>query len=125
MVSMIIIKRDGKPTTAMAQPQAESYLGNLVNANRTASLKQVMNDAFSGGGKPTGNYTFNTEPVLHASSGDGQQSVSIFFYRKGLFVNLFAMGEHIDLPKPKVRYKISDFGQAGTHFAEGSTVILK
>jgi hypothetical protein len=123
--TMTIMKKDGTLTNPpMAQPQAVNYLKNLINANRLASLKQALNDAFDGKGKATGDYLFNGHAVLHASSGDGQQSVSLFFYVTGGNITLFAMGEHLDLPKPKVRYKLVDYGQPVGTFQQGATIIL-
>jgi hypothetical protein len=122
---MVIKKSDGTLTNpSMAQPQAVNYLKKLVHANRYASLNQALNDAFDNAGKATGAYTFDGHPVLHASSGDGQQSVSLFFFADQTTITLFAMGEHMDLPKPKVRYKLSDYGQNAGDFQKNATIIL-
>jgi hypothetical protein len=124
--NMIIIKRDGTQTAPpMAQAQAEVYLGKLIYANRTASLKQALNQAFDGDGKPTGDYKYGFNDVLHASSGDGQQSVALFYYVFGNTIYLFAMGEHLDVPKPQVRYKLSDYGQPNGQYVEDATIILR
>lgn len=129
---LCILKSDGTfsarsgEKTSMAQPQAQKYLQNLIEANRYANLTQALNDVFNGKGKPTGNYTFDAHPVLHASSGNGQHSVTLFFYSESdTTAVLFAMGEHLDLPKPQVRYKVTDYGQAQGSFKEDATIILK
>jgi len=129
---MVIMKRDGTLTKPpMAQAQANNYLKNLITANRYASLSQALNDTFDGKGKattrekPPKDYLFNGHPVLHASSGDGQQSVSLFFYESAGTITLFAMGAHQDLPKPKVRYKLVDYGQPQGEFQEDADIILK
>ena len=121
ITSVVVLKaNNGGQTTVMQQPQVESYLGNLVGNNRTASLKQAINDVFNANGKATGAYTFNNAAVWHASSGNGQQSVSVFFRITGAQAELFAMGAHATTTS----YKITDFGQAGTDFAEGKTISL-
>jgi hypothetical protein len=129
---MVIMKRDGTLTKPpMQQAQANNYLKKLINANRYASLGQALNDAFDGKGKATNRekppkkYLLNGHPVLHASSGDGQQSVSLFFFENGGTITLFAMGEHADLPKPQVRYKLVDYGQPQGEFQENAEIILK
>ena len=123
--SLIIIKSDGTPTNPpMAQAQAKTYLQNLIEAHRFGSLSQALNDMFGNKGKATGAYIFGGRPVLHASSGDGEQSVSLFFHVVGETITLFAMGEHMDLPKPKVRYKLSDYGQPTGVFVKNATIIL-
>jgi hypothetical protein len=128
---LCIMKRDGSfsarsgEKTSMAQAQALAYLQKLIHNNRFASLSQALNDVFSEKGKATGAYLFDAHPVLHASSGDGQQSVTLFFYKESdTTAVLFAMGEHLDLPKPKVRYKVSDYGQAQGDFKANATIIL-
>lgn len=128
---MIIRKRDGTDTIQMPQPQAELYLGNLptLTANRTASLKQALNDVYSDKGKPTGHVLYagfgGMIPVLHASSGNGQTSVSLFFVRNAGATYLLAMGEHVTEPKPKVSYKLSDYGQPAGPLKGNATVRLK
>ncbi|MFI9310589.1 hypothetical protein [Streptomyces triculaminicus] len=127
--SMIIDKRDGGgQTRPMAQPQAESYMVNVLKdqrqLNKEPSLKQALNQAFNGGGKPTGGYKFKNHKVLHASSGDGQTSTTLFYFNNTdtNTMTLFAVGEH--LAGPKTRYKITVYGQAGTDFAQGKTISL-
>ncbi|MFI9722100.1 hypothetical protein ACIHFE_20960 [Streptomyces sp. NPDC052396] len=126
--SMIIDKRDGSgETRPMAQPQAESYMVNVLKdqrmLNKQASLKQALNQAFNGGGKATGGYTFRNHPVLHASSGDGQTSTTLFYFNNDAnTMTLFAVGEH--LKGPSTRYQITVYGQAGTDFAQGRTISL-
>ncbi|MFD0396875.1 hypothetical protein ACFVHI_02160 [Kitasatospora sp. NPDC127121] len=122
---MVVIKTDGTQTTPMRQPQAESYLVNVLNeagmGNRLANLKQSLNQAFNGQGKPTGSYQFRGKPVLHASSGNGQQSVTLFFYADGSKLMLFAMGEHVS----STQYRISIYGQQGDpNFAKGKVISI-
>lgn len=123
--NMIIIKKDGQRTNPpMAQAQAANYLKNLITSNRYANLTQSLNQAFNGGGKATGPYTYDQQPVLHASAGDGQTSVSLFYYMSSDTIVLIAMGEHIKLPKPQVAYELSDYGQPAGDFASGKTIRL-
>lgn len=118
---IIIIKSDGTPTTPMDQIQAESYLGHLIEPNRMANLKQALNDVTSGKGKATGNYTFNTRPVLHASSGvTGVKSVSLFFYDQSSDHYIIAMGEHT----AATTYKLTDYGQPSGDFRRNATITL-
>lgn len=123
--AMIVIKEDGGgETSPMAQPQAQSYLIEVIKArkmtDKTANVKQALNQAFDGGGKATGKYTFNGHPVLHASSGNGQTSATLFFYDDAGKLMLFAMGEH----DTSTKYKISVYGQKGTDFAKGKTIAV-
>ncbi|GHC38740.1 hypothetical protein [Streptomyces cinnamoneus] len=123
--SMVIERRDGGgPTRAMSQPEAQAYLlGVLRNQkmlDKEVPLKQALNQAFDGGGKPTGAYKFKNRPVLHASSGNGQRSATLFYYSEDSRLTLFAIGEH----KTNASYKITVYGQRGTDFAEGKIVSL-
>lgn len=118
---IVIIKSDGTPTQPMDQPQAESYLGNLIEANRLANLKQALNDVTGGKGKATGAYQFNGNPVLHASSGTtGVKSVSLFFYDANTNHYVIAMGEHTS----STTYKLTDYGQPSGDFAKNKTISL-
>ncbi len=117
----IIVKKDGEgETNAMMQPQAEKYLGNLLTPDRISNLKQSLNDVFGGRGKATGAYTFAGQPVLHASSGNMQKSVTLFFYMSGVNAKIFAMGQH----KTSSSYGVSEYGQRGTDFQLGKTISL-
>lgn len=118
---IIIIKSDGTPTNPMDQAQAESYLGNLIEANRMANLKQSLNDVTGGKGKPTGKYTFNTYKVLHASSGiEDVKSVSLFFYDNASDHYIIAMGKHTG----SSTYKLTDYGQPTGDFRKDATIKL-
>lgn len=118
---IIIIKSDGTPTTPMDQAQTEKYLGNLLDANRIANLKQALNDVTSGKGKATGRYTYNTHAVLHASSGvTGVKSVSLFFYDQAGDHYIIAMGEHT----AATTYKLTDYGQPSGDFRKNATITL-
>lgn len=117
----IVVRKDGGgETTAMAQAQVESYLANLLEADRLANLKQALNDVFNGIGKPTGQHRFNDKPVMHASSGNVVKSVTLFYYMSGSLARIFAMGEHAS----SASYTVSDFGQRGTAFQKGRTITL-
>lgn len=117
----IVVKKDGQgETTAMLQPQVESYLGNLLLADRLANLKQALNDVFGGRGKASGGHLFEGSPVLHASSGNMVKSVTLFFVMSGATARIFAMGEHAGSSS----YTISDYGQRGTDFQLGRTLAL-
>lgn len=116
----MIKKRDGAATSAMAQPQVQSYLLNLLNVNRHANLKQALNDVFSGKGKASGAHIQDGQPVLHASSGNMQQSVTLFYYMSGAQATIFAMGEHAGSSS----YRVSDYGQPSGSFVEGAKLAL-
>ena len=117
----IVVKKDGEgDTNAMMQPQTEKYLGNLLTPDRISNLKQSLNDVFGGRGKATGAYTFAGQPVLHASSGNMQKSVTLFFYMSGVNAKIFAMGQH----KTSSSYSVSEYGQRGTDFQQGKTISL-
>lgn len=118
---IIIIKSDGTPTNPMDQAQAEKYLGNLIDANRLANLKQSLNDVTGGKGKATGSYRFNGHAVLHASSGvQGVKSVSLFFYDNGGDHYIIAMGEHTGAST----YKLTDYGQPTGDFRKNATISI-
>jgi hypothetical protein len=128
---MYILKSDGTfssrsgAKTSMAQPQAQAYLQKLVHNNRFASLSQALNDVFGDKGKPTGAYQFDARAILHASSGDGETSVSLFFYQENATTAvLVAMGNHLKVPKPQVKYKLTDYGQPTGSFKRDATITL-
>ena len=116
----LIKKRDASPTRLMEQTQTQNYLINLLTKNRHANLKQALNDVFSGKGKPSGAHKQDNQPVLHASSGNMQTSVTLFYYMTGGQATIFAMGEH----RTSDSYKVSDYGQPTGTFVEGATVTL-
>lgn len=123
MASMlVVIKSDGTSTRPMAQAQAESYLTNLLVREKHANLKQVMNDVFGDGSKQkaSGSYQFNGRPILHASSGNGQSSVTGFFYVIGSTAYLVALGEH----KTSSSYYIATYGQTSGDFKHKATITL-
>lgn len=117
---MIILRANGDGRTGVLdQPRAQNYLTNVLAQrgmlNRLAHLTQALNQAFNGGGLQTHPNLFNGFPVLHASAGNFQTSVTLFYYLDNNNLMLFAMGEHI--PGPQNRYRITIYGQAGTNFA--------
>ena len=117
----VIKKTDGTLThPAMGQPQVQNYLIKLVNANSHASFKQALNDVFNGKGKSTGNYQQDNLPVFHASSGDGQQSVTLFYLMAGTLATIFAMGEHV----AGNSYKVTYYGQPTGSFVTGAKITL-
>lgn len=119
--SATIKKRDGSLTQPpMAQAQTQNYLLNLVLANRQANLKQALNDVFSGKGKATSAYLQDGHPVMHASSGNGQQSVTLFYYMTGAGATIFAMGEHTGATS----YRVSDYGQPTGQFSQNARINL-
>ncbi|MDH5257579.1 MAG: hypothetical protein OEX07_06210 [Gammaproteobacteria bacterium] len=119
--NIIVIKKDGSQTTRMPQSVTETYLGGLIHDNRVANLKQSLNDVTGARGKATGDYIFNGQPVLHASSGNDVKCVSLFFYDFGGVHYIFAMGEHAD----STSYKLSDYGQPNAPYKKNSTISLK
>ncbi|MBE5318687.1 hypothetical protein IM793_05945 [Pedobacter sp. MR2016-19] len=121
---IIIIEPDGTPKSpSMNQREAEIYLGGFIYANRIPYLKQSLNDVTNGKKKATGKYTFNGQPVLHASSGKlNVISLSLFFYKKEDDYYIFAMGEHIK--HTKTDYKLSDYGQRTGEFKKNATISI-
>ncbi|WP_327233634.1 hypothetical protein OG349_06280 [Streptomyces sp. NBC_01317] len=76
--------------------EALAGLEDAVPQGRRANLSQALNDAFSGGGKPSGQHTITNVGkvnVRHASAGNGQKSVTLFFVEGEPF-RLLALGEH-------------------------------
>ena len=106
----------------MAQKQAENYLCNVVDRSLYANLKQSLNQAFDGGGKATGSYRFDNNPVLHASSGKEGTSkcVSIFYYILGETIYTVAMGRHV----ASSSYSLDHYGQPSGEFKEGANLSL-
>lgn len=107
-----IIKNDGNPTRPMSQPQAQSYLENVLKRTqeigRLANLSQALNDVGSGKGKASGTLRFSGRPVLHASAGKaGKSSITILFYREGGSEFIFAVGGHLGSSS----YEIDIYGQ--------------
>jgi hypothetical protein len=123
---IVIVKSDGTLAGPMAQAQAESYLNNVhANPGLTANLKQAMNDLTGGKGKASQPYVFNGQPILHASSGNEQKSITLFFYRTGGNEYVVAMGEHAGKVKGKETYKLTHYGQdANQTFKRGATITL-
>jgi hypothetical protein len=128
--NMVIIKSDGKPTTAppsnrapMLQAQAKNYLANVA-PNNVTNLSQALNQAFDGNGNATGAYLFNNQPVLHASAGKkGKSSLTLFYYMNGETIMLFAMGEHQDTDNAS--YELSFYGQpAPSPYCLGAKITL-
>ncbi|OJV51449.1 MAG: hypothetical protein BGO31_09135 [Bacteroidetes bacterium 43-16] len=118
---IIIIQSDGTHTRPMEQAQAEKYLGNLINDNRIANLKQSLNDVTGDKGKATGSYVFDGHAVLHASSGvEEVKSVSLFFYDQDDDHYIIAMGEHTAAKT----YKLTDYGQETGAFKKNATISL-
>ncbi|MFE9820061.1 hypothetical protein [Streptomyces sp. NBC_00236] len=121
---MIILRANGAGQTGpMTQATTQTYLTNVLTRvgmlNRLPNMTQALNQAFNGGGLPTGAYVFNGFPVLHASAGNFQTSVTLFYYVNNNVLMLFAMGEHANHAG---NYRISIYGQAGTPFALNAVV---
>jgi hypothetical protein len=123
---IVIIKSDGTQAGPMAQAQAESYLFNVhSDASLTANMKQALNDLTGGKGKASQPYVFNGHPILHASSGNGVKSISLFFYRTGGNEHIIAMGEHTGKVKGKETYKLTHYGQnANPTYKKGAVITL-
>lgn len=133
---IVIVKSDGSLAGPMPQAQAESYLFNVhKQVDLNASMKQALNDLTGGKGKAstfsTGkntasvSYMFKGKPVLHASSGDGESSISLFFYRLEAHEYVIAMGEHAGKVKGKETYKLCHYGQDGDPlYKKGATISL-
>ncbi|KFF64136.1 hypothetical protein IW01_19245 [Pectobacterium brasiliense] len=119
-MSDIYIIDQGIQSGPFNQVQAEKELEGYLEKNRYANMKQAMNDITSGKGKATGSYVYDGHPVLHASSGNNQKSVSIFFYHTETGDYLIAMGEHTTATS----YLLSDFGQKSGDFKFGKTISL-
>ncbi|MDR3506393.1 MAG: hypothetical protein P4L64_00690 [Caulobacteraceae bacterium] len=122
---IIIVKPVGGNTNGMAAAQAQSYLTNVLNDNnRIASLKQALNDVTGGKGKATGAYKFNGAAVWHASSGNGQQSVTLFYTVNGVTASIFAMGAHEGGSPAVQKYRITDFGPTTGDFAPNRVISI-
>ena len=120
-MEIIIIDSNGDEIGPMDQAQAQNYLRDLIEKNRFANLSQSLNDVVDGKGKATGDYTFNDQPVLHASSGiPGVKSVSLFFFEEEDIIYIIAMGEH----KTSTTYKLTDYGQHDGDFKYKATITL-
>jgi hypothetical protein len=116
-----VLKTDGTTAASMQIPQAQNYLVNVLkDKSRDANLKQALNDVTGGKGKPTGAYRFNGLPVWHASSGNGQKSVSLFYTLATVTATIIAMGEHVI----STQYEIDVFGPPGSDFAQGKKINL-
>jgi len=116
-----VLKTDGKKAAGMAIPQAQNYLVNVLgDKSRDANLKQALNDVTGGKGKATGGYKFLSEPVLHASSGNSQKSVTLFYTLSGVTATIIAMGEHVT----STQYEIDVFGPPNSEFAKGKKITL-
>ena len=78
------------------QAGATELLVDIVNsANRTANAKQALTQMFNGDGKATGAHKYGGLPVWHASSGNGQKSVCLFYTMQGTTAQMVAIGEHV------------------------------
>ena len=119
-MSDIYIIDQGVQSGPFNQAQTEKELEGYLEKNRYANMKQAMNDVTSGKGKATGDYTYDDHPVLHASSGNSQKSVSIFFYNTTDGDYLIAMGEHTT----PTSYLLTYFGQKFGDFKLGKTISL-
>jgi hypothetical protein len=112
---IVIIRSNGTQTQPMAQPQAQSYLENVLKEaggiGRLVNLKQALNDVGGGKGKASGSYFFNNRPVLHASAGSVGKgtSVTILFCRDAGNEYIFAMGGHLGASS----YELDIYGQDG------------
>ena len=108
------------PGLQRTQSGAESLLVDIINAaNRTANAKQAMNQMFDGNGKATGPHVYMGLPVWHASSGNGQKSVSLFYTMNGATAQIVAIGEH----KTGNSYNIES-GRTSGAFKTGATLTL-
>ena len=121
---MIVIKNDGTFTTLMQQQQGEKYLGNsrLLPPNLLSNLKQALNQAWNGDGKPTGGYQFGGSAIWHASSGKAgaDKSVTLFYYMDGPKMMVVAMGEHT----AATSYELVFYGQQAGSFQYGAKINL-
>ncbi|MDF8328236.1 hypothetical protein P5G63_06885 [Aeromonas salmonicida] len=120
MKDIIIIDGNGHALDPMEQREAEQYLIDYLEKNLHANLKQCLNDVTGGKGKATGAYQYNGHAVLHASSGNVQKSVSLFYYDDGGNHHIIAMGEH----KTATSYKLNFYGQPAGDFKYKATIIL-
>ena len=102
------------------QAGTEELLVDIVDSStRTANAKQALNQMFNGDGKPTGAYKYMTLPIWHASSGNGQKSVSIFYTMNGTTAQIVAIGEHVNGSS----YRL-EWGRTAPPFKPGSTLGL-
>ena len=122
---IVVAKTTGGNTGAMARVQAESYLENvLADKGRESNLKQSLNDVTGGKGKATGRYLHGGLPVLHASSGNGAKSATLFYTLTGATATIFAMGEHGVGTPTQTKYIVSEFGPLAGEFSKGKTITI-
>ncbi len=119
---LVVIKADGTQTRPMMQAQAQTYLGKVINDPNSANLKQSLNQAFDGNGKATGNYLYQANKVLHASSGkEGtDKCVTLFYHLANDMIYLIAMGKHVSSSS----YKLNFYGQPDAPWKKGSQIML-
>ena len=102
------------------QAGTQELLVDIVNQQtRTANAKQALNQLFNGDGKATGTYLYLGLPVWHASSGNGQKSVSLFYIVQGVTAQIVAVGEH----RTSTSYDI-EWGRSSGSFKAGATITL-
>lgn len=128
-IEIYITKRDGTDAGPMKQPQAESYLANVIDdSSLVANLKQSLNDVFSDKGKATGHYTHAKLPIRHASSGKPgtTKCVSLFWtYGPSDKLKIVAAGRHTVSTPNLTEYNLCYYGQADGEMKEGKTISLK
>jgi hypothetical protein len=102
------------------QTGAEELLVDIVNqSNRTANVKQSMNQMFDGNGKATGAHTFGGLPIWHASSGNGVKSVCLFYTIQSVTAQIVAVGEHVSGSS----YSL-EWGRTAGSFKKGATLTI-
>jgi|HubBroStandDraft_5_1064220.scaffolds.fasta_scaffold15349_3 hypothetical protein len=108
------------PGLQRTQTGVTELIVDIVDAaNRTANAKQALNQMFDGNGKATGAYQYGGLPVWHASSGNGQQSVCLFYTMNGFTAQVLAIGEH----KTSTSYKL-EWGPTPGAFSKNATIQL-
>ncbi|AML51701.1 hypothetical protein [Falsihalocynthiibacter arcticus] len=122
-----ITKSDGTVAGPMKQPQAESYMLNVINdISLKSNLTQSLNDVFDDKGKATGHYVHNGQKIKHASAGKtgAGASVSLFWTHDHSGIKIVAAGEHTVSTPNLTEYKLCFYGQASGQMKNGATVSL-
>jgi hypothetical protein len=112
-------QNDGIGLQRTQQGVIELVVDIVSDKHREANAKQSLTQMFNGDGKATGAYTYLGLPVWHASSGNGEKSVCLFYTLAGSTAQLVAIGEH----KTSKSYAI-EWGRQAGDFKAGRLISL-
>lgn len=121
---VLLNTQGGVQIVAGPRGPVETELKRGESGKTQGYINGALNQIENGNGKATGALVMDRNPVLHASagSGEGGQSVTIFYYQTGQTATIFAVGEHID--SQATRYRIGkDYYRAGdANFGKGRVI---